>query len=591
MPADYRQYPFAQGRHPRGWAETTVGQVLLGIQSGFSSGKHNQTGDGIPHLRPMSVSPLGEITLEGVRYIAADAGILRLAEDDVLFTNTSSTVWVGKTAVIRNPGDWAFSNHMTRLRVGTGMDPEFVARQLHYLCMCGYFAFHCKKHINQSSIAGGQLADDVPFRCPPAKEQTRITSKLTRLLKRERNVREALETLPALMQEYRAAVLEAACTGRLVPTEAELARKEHREYETASVLLERILHERRAKWEADQLAKMRAAGKKPRDDKWKVKYPEPLQPNQVPDDALPRGWTWASFDQLATRVTVGYVGPMRTSYVKSGIPFLRSQNVRLNRFEPEGLLHITRAFHEKLIKSKVLPGDLAVVRSGSVGVTCVIPKELGEANCADLVLIQQPLGFVSQFGAYFLNSLGRKHVEEGKVGVALTHFNTRSVATMPVALPPFAEQKRIVAEVEKRFSAFARIENEVLNASEQTSHLRASLFHRALSGHMVDQSASDVSALELLAQIKHEKWTRAQEAKGWRKPRTPKKETLPMLTLEDIKPTHLSDILRQHERPLDARSLWKESQLSIDDFYAQLKSELGKGITETEQARLLEAKA
>lgn len=64
-----------------------------------------------------------------------------------------------------------------------------------------------------------------------------------------------------------------------------------------------------------------------------------------------------------------------------------------------------------------------------------------------------------------------------------------------------------------------------------------------------------------------------------------------MLTLEDIKPTHLSDILRQHERPLDARSLWKESQLSIDDFYAQLKSELGKGITETEQARLLEAKA
>src|ERR1041385_615486 len=121
MPADFRQYPFRQGRLPRGWAETTVGEVLLEVQSGFSSGKHNQSGEGIPHLRPMNVSPLGEISLEDVRYISPEVGGLRLAEDDVLFTNTSSTVWVGKSALVQQPGDWAFSNHMTRLRVGTGM--------------------------------------------------------------------------------------------------------------------------------------------------------------------------------------------------------------------------------------------------------------------------------------------------------------------------------------------------------------------------------------------------------------------------------------------------------------------------------------
>ena len=73
----------------------------------------------------------------------------------------------------------------------------------------------------------------------------------------------ALKRVQANLKRYRASVLKAACEGRLVPTEAELARKEGRTYETGEQLLARILKERRAKWEADQLAKMLAAGKPP----------------------------------------------------------------------------------------------------------------------------------------------------------------------------------------------------------------------------------------------------------------------------------------------------------------------------------------
>jgi integrase len=63
-----------------------------------------------------------------------------------------------------------------------------------YLCMNGYFAFHCKKHINQSSVAGTQLAENVPFRLPPAKEQQRINAKLRRLLDSERKLRQQLSS-------------------------------------------------------------------------------------------------------------------------------------------------------------------------------------------------------------------------------------------------------------------------------------------------------------------------------------------------------------------------------------------------------------
>ena len=89
----------------------------------------------------------------------------------------------------------------------------------------------------------------------------------------------ALKRVQANLKRYRASVLKAACEGRLVPTEAELARKEGRTYETGEQLLARILKERRAKWEADQLAKMLAAGKPPSNDDWKKKYKEPAPPN------------------------------------------------------------------------------------------------------------------------------------------------------------------------------------------------------------------------------------------------------------------------------------------------------------------------
>ena len=94
-------------------------------------------------------------------------------------------------------------------------------------------------------------------------------------------------------------MLKAACEGRLVPTEAELARAESRDYETAGVLLKRILVERRAKWEADELAKMIAKGKPPKDDRWKAKYNEPQPPDTSELSVLPEGWCWATVDQLA----------------------------------------------------------------------------------------------------------------------------------------------------------------------------------------------------------------------------------------------------------------------------------------------------
>jgi len=190
---------------------------------------------------------------------------------------------------------------------------------------------------------------------------------------------------------------------------------------------------------------------------------------------------WTRIANAVERVTVGYVGPMKTEYVEGGIPFLRSQNVRANRFREDGLITISPSFHRTIAKSALAPGDVVVVRSGNVGTACVIPPSLLDANCSDLVVVKKPIGVVPTFLCFYLNSLAAAHIEAGSVGVALTHFNTKSIATMPLPVPRLAEQHRIVAKVEELLALCDRLEAQLTAARNESRRLLEAVLHEALA--------------------------------------------------------------------------------------------------------------
>src|SRR5690349_4556125 len=90
---------------------------------------------------------------------------------------------------------------------------------------------------------------------------------------------------------------------------------------------------------------------------------------------------------VCDRITVGHVGPMADEYTPNGVPFLRSQNIEPFRLNLDDLKFIPPEFHQKLRKSALRPGDVAVIRTGYPGTACVIPEMFAELNCADLVVI------------------------------------------------------------------------------------------------------------------------------------------------------------------------------------------------------------
>lgn len=148
--------------------------------------------------------------------------------------------------------------------------------------------------------------------------------------------------------------------------------------------------------------------------------------------------------EVCERITVGHVGPMADKYVPDGVPFLRSQNIAPFRLITDDIKFVPREFHEKLRKSALRPGDVAVVRTGYPGTACVIPNTFDELNCADLVVITPSSELNPHYLAAIFNSAwGRASVAGNLVGVAQQHFNIGAAKELEISLPTRRMQDRI----------------------------------------------------------------------------------------------------------------------------------------------------
>jgi len=355
-------------------------------------------------------------------------------------------------------------------------------------------------------------------------EQRRIVEAIDAHFTRLDAAVSALERVRANLKRYRASVLKAACEGRLVPTEAELARREGRDYEPADVLLERILEERRARWEAEELARLRAQGKEPKDDRWKRRYKEPEPPDTTGLPELPEGWVWANVEQIGE--IIGGITKNRTrGKLPLKVPYLRVANVYANELRLDDVqeIGVTEA---ELERALLRQGDLLVVEGngsrdqiGRVAVwdgsidSCVHQNHLIKIRLVNV-------DWASYVLYWLLSPSGRDAIERVASSTSgLYTLSLSKVAAIPVPLPPDAERRRILAEVEKRITVLDAVGGEIATQLRRTTRLRQSILKRAFEGRLVPQDPSDEPASVLLERIRDERGSRAgagQVARGRR---------------------------------------------------------------------------
>ncbi len=277
---------------------------------------------------------------------------------------------------------------------------------------------------------------------PPLDQQERIVAEIEKQFTRLDAGVASLKRVQLALKRYRASVLKAACEGRLVPTEAELARRENRSYETGEQLLQRILKERREKWNG------------------KGKYKEPAEPNIGNLPILPEGWTWARIDQLAApeanSITDGPFGSnLKTEhYTVAGPRIIRLQNIGDGVFVDEHA-HISEEHFSKLQKSRVYGGDIVIAALGKDPPrSCIIPQDVGPAVVkADCIRFKPHADLSAHFINLALNSQPARNRTKAIIhGVGRPRLNLGEIKSIAIPLPAAAEQVRIVDEVEIRFS-------------------------------------------------------------------------------------------------------------------------------------------
>jgi type I restriction enzyme S subunit len=166
-----------------------------------------------------------------------------LHPNTVLFNRTNSPELVGKTALYRGERPAVFAGYLIRVVHGPELDPHFLNFALNAPIFRDYCASVKTDGVSQSNINAQKLAA-YPLSWCPLPEQREIVRQVEALFaladKIEARVTASITRADKLIQ----ATLAKAFRGELVPTEAELAELEGREFETAQALLDRIHDER-----------------------------------------------------------------------------------------------------------------------------------------------------------------------------------------------------------------------------------------------------------------------------------------------------------------------------------------------------------
>lgn len=363
--------------------------------------------------------------------------------------------------------------------------------------------------INQSTSAvtvkhlSSKTIQSIPLPLPTRKEQDRLVEKLEELFSEFDNGIEELKAAQTKLSQYRQSLLKSAVEGSL--TQQWRAENRTQVQETGEQLLARILKQRREQWQQQKLAEFAEKGKTPPKN-WQDAYPEPVQPDTTDLPELPKGWVWATIDQLASVGTGVTPLKSRNDYYDNGdIPWVTSGAVNEESVYRANTFITQTAVDE--CRLKIYPAGTLLVAMYGEGKTrgmsaeLKIPATINQALAA--LILEGEASVLKEFLKIYLLDSYQKMRSKASGGVQ-PNLNLLIVRSMCVPIPCVREQQEIHQLY--KFQA-EEIETQVksikfsLVASDAQ---RKNILKSAFSGQLVSQDPNDEPASVLLDKIKQE---------------------------------------------------------------------------------------
>ncbi|HEY2452427.1 MAG TPA: restriction endonuclease subunit S [Scandinavium sp.] len=254
------------------------------------------------------------------------------------------------------------------------------------------------------------------------------------------------------IKKLRELILELAVRGKLVPQDPN--------DEPASELLKRIAAEK---------AELVKQGK--------IKKQKPLP--EISEDEkpfeLPSGWDVIRLGEIATKIGSGSTPRGgQSTYVSSGVPFLRSQNIWNDGLKLDDVVFITSEVHSQMDGSQVEEFDILLnITGASLGRCTIYPNNVGEANVNQHVTIIRLIEkeMISFLHLAITSPVIQKLIWGRQVGMAIEGLSKKTLELFEIPVPPLLEQIRIVHKARDLMSLCDQLEQQSLTSLDAHQQL------------------------------------------------------------------------------------------------------------------------
>lgn len=501
---------------PAGWTWASLGELLIGIEAGKSFKCQERP----PHAYEVGVVKVSAVTWGEYQELESKTctdtemvnPALFIQAGDLLFSRANTIELVGACVIARHVTlPLMLSDKILRLKLAR----DSMKRWVLYLLRSdqGRRQIEALSSGNQESMRniGQERIAQIRVPLPPFAEQTRVVEKLEELLSDLDAGVVELKAAQKKLALYRQSLLKAAVEGALTADWRARRAARGEPLETGADLLARILTERRARWEARQLAKFKEQCKTPPKG-WQAKYPEPAVPKTADLPELPEGWVWTSVDALLFDIEAGKsfkcderppqddeTGVVKVSAVSWGeydeeeSKTCRDETlVRPDLFIREGDFLFSRANTIELVGACLI-ASRATKR-------IMLSDKILRFRLADDTLAPWLLTVLR-------GQIGRTQIQNLSSGNqdSMRNIGQERIRQILVPLPPkkeINEAERVLTACQEHAAGLAAALNHSL---KQFAAQRKNLLKAAFSGQLVPQNPNDEPASALLARIRAER--------------------------------------------------------------------------------------
>lgn len=203
-------------------------------------------------------------------------------------------------------------------------------------------------------------------------------------------------------------------------------------------------------------------------------------------NALMQSEKTIAISEGTSRITNGYVGPIKDVYVDEGIPYLLARHIRNNEMKFDGQTFISAEFNNKNSKSILKVDDVLLVQSGHIGHSAVVDETHVGHNCHALIVLTPIEGTLlgTYLSLFFTYSLAAGNFADLRSGSTVPHLTCKEIRKMQIPIPSVDRQRDVVQGLHALRTEIDQLMVNKNNAIFEFTKLRSSVLSSAFAGDL-----------------------------------------------------------------------------------------------------------